>query len=237
MHQRPLRVAMIAPPSLTVPPAGYGGTELVVAELVDGLSASGAEVVLFAAPGSRGGYAKGCTVVSPLPAPVWPPSALAEAQHCRRALDHVRGRGFDLVHAHCPAAVSLAPELSIPLVATVHHDRDPAHSERYRRQPGVHYAFISHRQRALELPLPRAEVVHHGLDPQRYPLGRGQRGDAVFLGRFSACKGLHHALDAAALAGVPLRAAGRWHGDDGDYFERRIAPRLVEHERLRDLAA
>ena len=49
----PLSVAMLAPPWITVPPAGYGGVEAVVADLTDALVDRGHDVTLFCAPGSR----------------------------------------------------------------------------------------------------------------------------------------------------------------------------------------
>ena len=48
-----LRIALVAPPWLPVPPHGYGGTERVIALLADGLTAAGHDVTLFAAAGSR----------------------------------------------------------------------------------------------------------------------------------------------------------------------------------------
>ena len=44
-----LRIGMVAPPWFAVPPSGYGGTEAVVASLVDGLVDRGHEVFLIAA--------------------------------------------------------------------------------------------------------------------------------------------------------------------------------------------
>src|SRR5512140_2557396 len=43
-----MRVALIAPPFITVPPRKYGGTELFVAQLAEGLTESGVEVVVYA---------------------------------------------------------------------------------------------------------------------------------------------------------------------------------------------
>ena len=48
-----MRIAQIAPPWITVPPSGYGGTEWVVQQLCDGLAARGHEVVLYASGDSR----------------------------------------------------------------------------------------------------------------------------------------------------------------------------------------
>ena len=48
----PLRVAMLAPPWISVPAPGYGGVESVVSSLTEGLVRLGHEVTLFCAPGS-----------------------------------------------------------------------------------------------------------------------------------------------------------------------------------------
>src|SRR5919197_5566669 len=50
---RSMRIAMISTPFVAVPPRTYGGTELVVAELVEGLVERGHEVTLFATGDSR----------------------------------------------------------------------------------------------------------------------------------------------------------------------------------------
>ena len=52
-YNPPMKIAQIAPPWITVPPAGYGGTEWVVKHLCDGLTAAGHEVVLFASGDSQ----------------------------------------------------------------------------------------------------------------------------------------------------------------------------------------
>lgn len=44
---RELKIALIAPPFIAVPPADYGGTELFVAHLADGLLQLGLEVVVY----------------------------------------------------------------------------------------------------------------------------------------------------------------------------------------------
>src|SRR5579862_2127442 len=47
-----LRIAMLAPPWISVPAAGYGGVESVVSTLTEALVRQGHEVTLFCAPGS-----------------------------------------------------------------------------------------------------------------------------------------------------------------------------------------
>src|SRR4051794_1932506 len=43
-----LKIALIAPPFIAVPPADYGGTELFVANLAEGLTKAGIEVIVYA---------------------------------------------------------------------------------------------------------------------------------------------------------------------------------------------
>lgn len=42
-----MRVALISPPFLPVPPPKYGGTELFIAQLAEGLKNLGADVVVY----------------------------------------------------------------------------------------------------------------------------------------------------------------------------------------------
>src|SRR5207245_148667 len=60
-----MRIAQIAPPWFAVPPSGYGGIELVVALLADGLTEQGHDVTLFASGGSQ----TKATLVSPMADP------------------------------------------------------------------------------------------------------------------------------------------------------------------------
>jgi hypothetical protein len=55
---RPLRVAMLAPPWIPIPPPGYGGIEAVVGLLCEGLVARGHDLTLFATPGCRASAAE-----------------------------------------------------------------------------------------------------------------------------------------------------------------------------------
>src|SRR5579864_5226600 len=43
-----MRIALIAPPFIAVPPKLYGGTELFIAHLAEGLKRSGIDVVVYA---------------------------------------------------------------------------------------------------------------------------------------------------------------------------------------------
>src|ERR1700722_17049265 len=102
-NARPLRVAMLAPPWISVPPSGYGGVESVVSTLPEALVRSGQDVTLFCAPGSVSG-----ATVEPLLETSHPDEierALFEADHVAQAFDRVdlarRTDPFDVIHDHC----------------------------------------------------------------------------------------------------------------------------------------
>jgi glycosyltransferase involved in cell wall biosynthesis len=223
-----MRIAMISTPFVAVPPPRYGGTELVVAELVTGLAVAGHELTLFATGDSRPHH--GVKLRARFKRATWPPDPYPELDHAAFAMEEILAdaRGYDVVHTHVPAALPFAPMLDAPMVYTVHHD-DGVEYDRLRslyRRSRAHFVAISESQRELMQELADARVIHHGLDPSCHRFGDGRGGYCAFLGRFARQKGPHLAIDAARAAGVPIRIAGKPHWCDSDYFEREIGARL-----------
>jgi glycosyltransferase involved in cell wall biosynthesis len=214
---------MISTPFIAVPPPRYGGTELVVWELVQGLRGLGHEVRLFTVGEPGALYRE----------PVWPPDAYHEANHAAWSIGELLAGEVppDVIHSHVAAALPLARFAPAPLVYTIHHERMDSLTSFYAMQRGVRLVAVSDRQRALLPELHGLERVHHGLDPARYPLGPGG-GPALFLGRLSREKGPHVAIDVARRAGAPLDLAGEAHWRDSDYYDGEVAPRLGVGVRL-----
>jgi glycosyltransferase involved in cell wall biosynthesis len=217
---------MVSTPFVPVPPPRYGGTELIVQELVEGLSRAGHRVTLFATGDSRAEGRREWLFEEA----VWPPHPLAELSHASWAAERIRADGgFDLVHAHVASFLPFAERLDLPVIYTVHHDRDEAFASFYARTTGpVTFVTISRRQGELYPELARKRVVHHGLDPAQYPLGLRGRGYLAFLGRLSEVKGPDVAVDVARTLGRELRIGGRPHEVDGRFFAERLAARLAE---------
>ncbi|HEY3446921.1 MAG TPA: glycosyltransferase family 4 protein [Myxococcales bacterium] len=223
-----LRVAMVSTPFVAVPPPRYGGTELVVAELVDGLLERGVQVTLFATGDSTGGYRSRCAVRSRFEHAAWPPSDALELEHCAYALQALiaKAGSFDLVHAHCASLLPFASMLGMPMVYTLHHHFRADLARLYQAHPEVTYVSISRRQLQLSGPFPRSAIIHHGIDPARYRLGTPRKDTVAFLGRLSQVKGPHIAVDVARRAGLKLRVGGRAHEQDRDYFRTEVSWRL-----------
>ncbi len=217
-----MRIALISTPFIRVPPGGYGGTELFCSELAEALHARGHEVTLFATGDSRTSCEKRWLYARP----EWPPSPYDEVSHAGWAFAEIARGGFDVAHLNSPLGLPFARFVAVPLVYTLHHHRMEPASRLYARSPGVTFVAISGRQRELEVELASAVVIHHGLTPDRYPCSVRDEGYLLHLGRYAAEKGTHLAIDAAAVAGLPIKLAGRVHEQDAAYFAEQVAPRL-----------
>jgi glycosyltransferase involved in cell wall biosynthesis len=231
-----MRIAEIAPPWFPVPPRGYGGIEMVVALLVDGLVDDGHEVTLYASGGSR---ARATELVSPM---LDPPDAAVlgnpwfDAMHAVAAYgDIVRrteaGRGFDVIHDHAavagPSVASLAP-LDTPIVHTLHGPWHDANRRFYSCVNGrVELVAISETQRAQHQGVQYAGVVHNGIDVEAYPFVTEKDPFCVYIGRCTPDKGPALAIEVARRAGLPLAMVlKRAEPFERAYWEEAVAPLL-----------
>ncbi len=225
--QKPLRIGMLAPPWFAVPPSGYGGIEAMVAGLVNGLVARGHHVVLVGAGEPKTAAQRFHAVFSD------PPSQrlgepMPEVLHAAAAAALLEREELDLVHDHTLAGPLLARGRHIPTVVTAH---GPVSGE-----PGdylvalgtsVDVVAISQAQRRLRPEVNWLTTVHNGIEVSSFPLGKGDGGYLLFLGRFNADKGAHLAIDAARAAGRRLLLAGKLNEPaERSYFAEAVAPRL-----------
>lgn len=229
-----MRIALISTCAVSVPPKGYGGTELVIAELAKQLTRRGHHVTVFATGDSnpagelRWQFAE----------PVWPPNDMAELRHVAMSWAEICAErpAFDVVHAHTAPAAALSVLCDVPTLLTLHHDRVDALVQYYAAFPDVTYVAISQRQAELSPELGPVDVVYHGLDVDLYPRGDGGGGWLAFVGRFAPEKGPHIAIDVAVGAGMPLRMGGQPHWVNEEFMAREVKPRLERaRERVRCL--
>ncbi len=219
-----MRIALISTPFAAVPPKEYGGTELVVHELAEGLVARGHDVTLYATGDSR----TTARLRFLYPEARWPPDPFCDLDHVSWAFRDAAERSLDVVHAHSTTALAIGRVLpGLQIVYTIHHDEQPRITEYYRRFEDVWYVAISADQRARQGPLPRITTIHHGLDPARFAWTDTPGDYACFVGRFARQKGPHTAIDVAARAGVPIRMAGEVHPPDREFARSELESRLT----------
>jgi glycosyltransferase involved in cell wall biosynthesis len=223
----PLRIAMVAPPYFSLPPAGYGGIEAVVADLVDELVAQGHHVTLIGA-GPHGTKATEYVATFDDPPSAKLGDPLIEVLHAARAADVVERGEFDVVHDHTLAGPLLARATLAPTVATMHGPLEPDPLAYYRALgTTVRLIGISDAQRAPAPDLPWLATVHNGIRVETFPFQREKEDFALFLGRFHPQKAPHLAIDAARAAALPIVLAGKCQEPvEKEYFEAEIRPRL-----------
>ena len=234
-----LRIAMLAPPWISVPPAGYGGVESVVSVLTESLVRRGHQVTLFCAPGSTSSADVVTLLDNAHPDEI--ERSLYEVDHVSQAfaaIDHAhRGHPFDVVHDHCGfTALSMADRLATPLVHTLHGQFTPATSAFYaRHESKATLVAISRTQRATApARLAQMEVIPNPIELRVWPMRERKENYLLWVGRITADKGPHRAIAAARAAGVPLVIAGVIQPGQQAFFDREVAPH-IDHERVRFL--
>ncbi|HKN40687.1 MAG TPA: glycosyltransferase [Acidimicrobiia bacterium] len=197
-----MRIGVLAPPWVSVPPPRYGGVETVVDSLAVGYQAAGHDVRLFTVGDSTcpvpklhlydqeaEGDPAGATVIE-----------LVHALAGYEALSDC-----DLVHDHTIAGPLIAPG---PVVTTAHCPLDGEGARLYGRMSRS--AIIVAASEAQLVPgVPVARVIHHGIDAAGFPVGAGDGGYLLFLGKMTPEKGAHRVLEAAYKAGQRLILAGK----------------------------
>jgi glycosyltransferase involved in cell wall biosynthesis len=226
-----MRIGLIAPPWVPVPPRAYGGTEAVVDGLARGFARAGHEVRLFTTGDSS------CPVSRRYSRPRADArlmnQTVSEVAHVLAAYDALGD--CDIVHDHTTAGPLVgAPSFGAPVVTTIHNLLDDDLSAIYGAI-GEHATIvaISHAQRACARGVPVAQVIHHGVDPVGFPVGEGRGGYLLFLGRMAPEKGAHRAIEIARRADMPLLLAAKMAApEEHRYFEERVRPRLGPRARF-----
>lgn len=219
-----MRVGLIAPPWLPVPPVAYGGIEAMVDTLARGLSAAGHEVVLAASSAST------CPVAQ---VPSMPAGVAMRVGNCIDELQHTivahaALTDVDIIHDHTLCGPLYRYRANVPLVATAHGPFRDGMGQIYRaiaRETAL-IAISAHQRRTAPAGTIRA-VIHHGLDTAAIPVGQGQGGYVCFLGRMSPDKGVVEAIKVARAAGVPLLIGAKMaQREEFEYFKAVVEPQL-----------
>ncbi|MBV9180723.1 MAG: glycosyltransferase family 4 protein, partial [Acidobacteria bacterium] len=231
---------LVAAPFIPVPPPGYGGTELFVGHLAEGLQREGQDVVVY----TNGESSVKVERRSLYERSLWPIKHAEEAWI--RELNHSAwsiqdaAREADIIHVQSAMGISMARFTKRPLVLTLHGPHEPYLSEYYSHYPQIHYVCISNAQRRTES-MPKMHTIHHGIDLASYRLVTKKQPYLSFIGRIAPIKGTHLAIEVAQRTGIPLKIAGDVQPIYREYFEKKIRPqidgKLVEYIGLADLNA
>ena len=220
-----MRVGIIAPPFISVPPPRYGGTELFIAQLAAGLKKVGIEAVVY----TNGESTVDVEARWLFPKAQWPIKgevydSLKDLNHTTWAIQDAI-RTCDLIHINNAPGLVCSRFVDRPFVYTIHHPHLQELSGFYSYFPEVNYVTISDFQFRQET-MPRLQTIHHGLDLSQYQYRENKQPYLAFLGRIAPIKGPHLAIQVARQAGIPLKLAGEIQPIFRDYFEAEIKPHL-----------
>jgi glycosyltransferase involved in cell wall biosynthesis len=221
-----MRIGLIAPPWVPVPPTGYGGIEAVIDRLARGLARAGHDVLLAAAGNSTCPVARVPGAEDALEGAPVCSDVNAELRHVLRS--YAAMTNVDVIHDHTTAGPLLHRwDGSAPVVTTFHGPFNADMAPIYRAYRGIATIAISHHQASTALGASVTQVIHHGIDVADVPVGKGDGQYALFLGRMSPEKGPREAVLVARAAGVPLRMAAKVREPaERQYFETAVKPLL-----------
>lgn len=224
-----MRVLVIVDPQIPVPPVHYGGTERIAALVCSGLAARGHIVDLIAGVGSRSYGGRLYTHTAPTRAKVsrayrkilfqfllaWAVRH-ADVVVCHGRIDYL----WWLLKTSKPVVVQLQNPTSQREIDWLVGRRD------YRlRIVGVSRDHVAGLQPAAII-----NTIPNATDLDRFHFCPTPEPPVyfAFLGRLTANKGVHLAIEAARTAGVRLKIAGTVSSEPGgeEYFATQVKPYL-----------
>ena len=227
-----MRIAQLAPPWIAVPPAGYGGTEWVVQQLCDGLTARGHDVVLYATGDSR--TAAELCALFPRQLPEVMGQTAFDARHVSFAFADIEQQPFDIVHDHSGfLGIAFSRYLAPPMVHTVHCAFDSTAYGFYEQfKTEVAYVGISEYQQSMGPEgMNWAGLAYNAIAVEQWPYTPEKDDYLLAFGRVCEAKGFHHSIEAAKRLGRRLIMAGVLQDQYRDYFEAKVEP-LIDGEQI-----
>lgn len=233
-----MKIAMIAHLKFAIAEPFAGGLEMHTHLLANSLREKGHHVTVFASLSSDPaiGVEAICEETSLLETGIAEAGDVAffrEHHAYLRLMTALRSRDFDLVHNNSLhyLPLTMAATLGAPTVTTLHTPPFCWLESGVRLgREASHLVAVSQATADLWRDVAVVDsVIPNGIDLRHFPFVVEPDANPylVWYGRIVPEKGLHLAIDAARMAGLPLKIAGP--RPDRAYFEQHIAPRLGPH--------
>jgi len=234
-----MKIAILSTPWIAVPPKGYGGIELVVANLTEGLVRRGHDVMLFATGDSKTSarleYEHDQALGNDWSTKQNPYPFLA---HLHKFFQIIRREKFDIIHNNAQYVPQYFLDLqNTPFLNTLHgafykglvapsgliEDKRKT-LIRFKNHP---YVSISDNQRTGIPDLNYIKTVYNGVRASNFSLGEGKGGYLAWLGRITPNKGVDVAIEVAKKTGLPLKISAFVDSSDQKYFNEKIKPQIT----------
>lgn len=146
-------------------------------------------------------------------------------EHASKCYEFARGN-IDVIHSHYNLISSFFNNLiDVPTIISVHspiEDRIRPFLELHRNNRYISFSLAQRKQ------MPNLNWyanIYHGVDTNLFKFDPEPEDYFVFLGRITQDKGLHFAIEAAKVCGVPLRIAGTSYPAEG-YWQKSVEPHI-----------
>ncbi|MFH1782094.1 MAG: glycosyltransferase family 4 protein [Candidatus Omnitrophota bacterium] len=234
-----MKIAVIAPSWIPIPPPRYGGIEIVVYNLVEGLTALGHEVILFAPRDSNVScrffpyleqreFSLGLD--SSLREKVFVGELASKYAYSMAAYEKV-----DIIHNHVLTTPPV--DIDIPVVHTLHGPANEATIKKcveFSKSSYHHFVAISDKQRknymTLNSHINFIDTVHNSIDVGAIDWNSDKEDFFLFVGRVNWEKGLEMAIRVASRANINLVMAVKMSEDfEKDFFRQEIKPLIDKY--------
>ena len=131
---------------------------------------------------------------------------------------------FDVIHSHLHVhALVFSRLIATPMVTTLHGVAwDPATHPLLLQYSEMPFVSLSQSERAFLPELNYVAIIPNGIRTSEIPVGGGDGGYLVFVGRMAPEKAPDLAIETARSAGIPLRLAGIVEDRHRDFFETKV---------------
>lgn len=241
-----MKIAVLSTPWIAVPPTGYGGTERVVYNIVEGLVKRGHDVTLFATGDSQ--------VSSKLK--YYFTKAVGNDRNLKRnhyiILNHiyhfyqmVKEEGnFDILHNHLDRVpLFFSDLLKTKVVTTIHNiPYDPNKPDpfgliqsgreillQFRNYP---YVSISNKQRESLPDLNYVNTIYNSITLSKFDFNPKGEETMIWLGRIDPTKGVDTAIKISQDLKKKLKLAYFLDPGKEEYFQQEIEPLIVNNDYL-----
>ena len=240
-----MKVGIVGPIWISIPPKAYGGTEDVVHNLVNGLSKKGHEVTLFGPANSKVKARLYPTVDTPLLENKinieWTNTGYT-LYHLAQAFE--RASEFDILHVHLNKtqdyiALALAEYSKTPVLFTLHFnlpsEGDNGKTDRFlllKKYAHLPFTSISNSQQK-PIRLNYIKTVYNGVNPELFPFSERPGTYLAWLGKVNPLKGTKEAILAAKKADLKIYIMGTIDRNVPtmlSYYEQEVRP-LIDGRR------
>lgn len=249
MYTDNMKIAIVAPPWIAIPPLGYGGTESVVYNVAEGLVKKGHEVTLYATGeshfSSRLEYFYPKALGNNLDLKLNPFYILNHLHHFYKSADN----RFDIIHDNASdmmLSIYFASLIKTPTVFTMHgtfinNPKDPF--SKYQIMTSIrntlidfknlNFVSLSDAHRTIIPELNYVKTVYNGIQLHDFAFNETGAENIIWIGRVNATKGPDIAFSVAAQLKKEIVMGGYIDSGDLAYYETKIKPLTGEIQEVK----